>query len=311
MAQSTTLCHARRRLVHQLERAQRRSFVASSRCYKATAVEAASYLLETFAEKSVVRRQFIDGNQLQKLLLTLGQTSIQGADVSEVPPVAGTPVPQGYHLAYFTPNGTEKELGADGTDRTFNASPPFTRRMWAGGKMKWPAASSGALLRVGDEVEERTRLVSATAKKSRSAGEMVLVEVEKEFWGPNGLALVDQRSWVFRPEIDPETAPPAPKPLADVTRGPSSVKDFTNNGDGEISIPMILCVWYANTSRLSHSRASMVSYRPLQILSPHLQWPYDPLQRRLDPKSRRPCWTSSPRPAKPHQPPELLEGCSW
>ncbi|KAL6414376.1 mesaconyl-C4 CoA hydratase [Ilyonectria robusta] len=231
MAQSTTLCQARRRLVHQLARAQRRGFVASSRCYKATAAEAASHLLENFAEKSVVRRQFIDGNQLQKLLLTLGQTSIQGADVSEVPPVAGTPVPQGYHLAYFTPNGTEKELGADGTDRTFNASAPFTRRMWAGGKMKWPAPSSGALLRVGDEVEERTRLVSATAKKSRSAGEMVLVEVEKEFWGPNGLALVDQRSWVFRPEIDPETAPPAPEPLADVTRGPSLTKDFTNNGD--------------------------------------------------------------------------------
>lgn len=311
MAQSTILCQARRRLAHQLAQVQRRGFVASSRCYKTTAAEAASYLLENFTEKSVVRRQFIDGNQLQKLLLTLGQTSIEGADVSEAAPVAGTPVPQGYHLAYFTPNGTEKELGADGTDRTFNASAPFTRRMWAGGKMKWPAPSSGALLRVGDEVEERTRLVSAIAKKSRSAGEMVLVEVEKEFLGPNGLALVDRRSWVFRPEIDPETAPPAPKPLADVTRGPSSVIDFTSNGDGEISRDSYTIVWYANTPRLPNSRAPMVSCRPLQILGPHFQWPYDSLQRRLDPKCREPCWLGSSWPAKPHQPPELLEGCSW
>ncbi|KAH7143620.1 hypothetical protein EDB81DRAFT_690224 [Dactylonectria macrodidyma] len=232
MTHLTTLRQARHQLARQLANVQHRSFSSPPRFSKATASEAASYLVENFAEKSVVRRQFIDGNQLQKLLLTLGQTSIEGADISEAPPAAGTPVPHGYHLAYFTPNGTENELGRDGTDKTFNASAPFTRRMWAGGKMKWPASSSGAVLRVGDEVEERTRLVSATAKKSRSAGEMVLVEVEKEFWGPNGLALVDQRSWVFRPEVDPDTAPPAPKPLEDVTPGPSSVKDLTTNGDG-------------------------------------------------------------------------------
>ncbi|KAH6896676.1 hypothetical protein B0T10DRAFT_506009 [Thelonectria olida] len=217
---------------HLFQLVQRRSFTLSSRRFKATASEAANHLLETFADKSVIRRQFIDGNQLQKLALTLGQTSIDGADVTEVPPVAGTPVPQGYHLVYFTPNGTEQELGDDGTDRTFNASAPFTRRMWAGGKMEWPAPSTGALLRVGDEVEERTRLVSATAKKSRSAGEMVLVQVEKEFWGPNGLALSDQRSWVFRPEIDLESPPPAPRRLEDVAPGPSSIKDVAENGDG-------------------------------------------------------------------------------
>lgn len=62
--------------------------------------------------------------------------------------------------------------------------------------MSWTA---GVPLRVGDEVEERTRLVGAVAKKSRDGGEMVLVEVEKEFWGPRGRALVDRRSWVFRP----------------------------------------------------------------------------------------------------------------
>lgn len=90
----------------------------------------------------------------------------------------------------------EAELGADGTDKTFNAAAPFSRRMWAGGKMSW---TKGVPLRVGEEVEERTRLVGATAKKSRDGSEMVLVEVDKEFWGPKGLALVDRRSWVFRP----------------------------------------------------------------------------------------------------------------
>ena len=39
-----------------------------------------------------------------------------------------------------------------------------------------------AQLRVGDEAEERTRFVGAVAKRSRDGSEMVLVDVEKEFW---------------------------------------------------------------------------------------------------------------------------------
>ncbi|KAF5013617.1 hypothetical protein FDECE_378 [Fusarium decemcellulare] len=187
-----------------------------------------SYLLENFADKSVVRRQLIDANQLQKLALTFGRPNLNGADVSEQAPVAGTPVPEGYHLAYFTPNGTEADLGADGTDRTFNASAPFTRRMWAGGKMTW----TDAPLRVDDEVEEKTRLLSAVPKKSRSAGEMVLVEVEKEFWGPKGLAVTDRRSWVFRPEIDLNAAKEPPKPLETTIRGPTLVKDLATTSEG-------------------------------------------------------------------------------
>ncbi|KAF4468674.1 mesaconyl-C4 hydratase [Fusarium albosuccineum] len=217
-----------RPLAHTLSGCQRRSFTVSSTRPKATASDAASYLLENFADKSVVRRQLIDANQLQKLALTFGRPNLNGADVSEQAPVAGTPVPEGYHLAYFTPNGTEADLGADGTDKTFNASAPFTRRMWAGGKMTW----TDAPLRVGDEVEEKTRLLSAVPKKSRSAGEMVLVEVEKEFWGPKGLAVTDRRSWVFRPEIDLNAAKEPPKPLESASRGPTLVKDLATTGEG-------------------------------------------------------------------------------
>ncbi|KAM0218624.1 hypothetical protein ACHAQD_006747 [Fusarium lateritium] len=187
----------------------------SSKLRKLKASEAASHLLETFSNKSITRRQVIDANQLEKLVFTVNRPSRI---------VQGTPVPPGYHLVYFTPNSTEAELGADGSDTTFNASAPFTRRMWAGGKMTW---ASDVSLRVGDEVEETTELLSATPKKSRSAGEMVLVEVEKKFWGPKGLALTDRRSWVFRPEIDPDAVREAPdKSLEDVVRGSSFVRDL-------------------------------------------------------------------------------------
>ncbi|KAF3769270.1 Thioesterase/thiol ester dehydrase-isomerase [Cryphonectria parasitica EP155] len=58
---------------------------------------------------------------------------------------------------------------------------------------------------------------------------MVLVDVEKEFWGPRGLALVDRRSWVFRPpaeekEVGKEVAVSVPKGVV-VGGKRSSVED--------------------------------------------------------------------------------------
>ncbi|KAM6481711.1 hypothetical protein HDV62DRAFT_380682 [Trichoderma sp. SZMC 28011] len=128
----------------------------------------------------------------------LGRPVLNGHDTRRVNVPTGTPIPPAYHLVYFTPDDLEAELGADGSDRTFNAPAPFTRRMWAGGQMKFERENP---LRVGEEVEEHTKLISAVAKTSRSAGEMVLVEVEKKMYGSQGLALVDTRSWVFRPVL--------------------------------------------------------------------------------------------------------------
>ena len=164
-------------------------------------------MMSDFGGRSVVQRQLFDANQLHKLGVTLGRPidpfGTTSAGIPDQPPIQGTPVPAGWHLVYFTPDGLETELGRDGTDTSWNAPGPFTRRMWAGGTMTW---SKSGTLRVGQEIEERTKLLSATPKKSRSAGEMVLVDVEKEFWSPEGLALTDRRSWVFRPELDPSAA---------------------------------------------------------------------------------------------------------
>lgn len=205
-----------------------RTFSSTPRCAQLSAADAASRLLETSADAVSVRKQLIDANQLQKLSLTLNRPTIHNVDITQLPPPDGTPVPPGYHLVYFTPNGLESELGFDGTDKTFNAPAPFSRRMWAGGKMSWPKELGGpGLLRVGDLAEERTRLKSAVAKKSKSGAEMVLVEVEKEVWGPRGLALVDQRSWIFRPEVD---ASAGEKTTEKKMRGPTSIIDVQGTG---------------------------------------------------------------------------------
>lgn len=190
-------------------------------------------MLHHFHGKTTTIRQTLDSHQLQKLSLTLARPHLH-ADLSVLatPPPEGTPLPPGYHLAYFSPATLEDALGADGTDRTFNAPAPFTRRMWAGGRMTW---TPGNPLRVGQQVEERTRLVGATPKVSgRDGSEMVLVDVDKEFWGPEGLALVDRRSWVFRPP--PVEALARSDALVngfvpDAVGRCSSVKDVQGEGD--------------------------------------------------------------------------------
>lgn len=204
-----------------------------------TAAEAAQQMLHAFEGQTRVQRQVLDGHQLQKLSLTLNRPHLHpGLDVTSAPPPNGTPLPPGYHLVYFSPASVESELGADGTDRTFNAPGPFSRRMWAGGRMTWTPGGA-APLRVGDEAEERTRFVGAAAKRSRDGSEMVLVDVEKEFWGPEGLALVDRRAWVFRPPPR-EALSRSDAQVAGVVPGAvgrhSTVEDVPVIGSGELAM---------------------------------------------------------------------------
>jgi len=144
-----------------------------------------------------IRKQTLDANQVHLLSITLGRSP-----TSLDPPPEGAPIPPGYHLVYFTPSIAESELGLDGTDRIVNPLHSFTRRMWAGGEITW-TQDPKSLLRVGQHVQETTRLRSAEPKTLKNGGEMLVVGVEKTLSNGAGLALVDQRSWVFQAEITP------------------------------------------------------------------------------------------------------------
>jgi len=124
---------------------------------------------------------------LQRLSATLGRT-----ELAKSVPKDSTPLPAGYHLAYFTPSEIEGDLGRDGTDRTFNAPHPFTRRMWAGGELEWLGGEHN-MLKVGQEVQETTKLLTAVGKKTKAGEEMVVLGVEKSFSNEHGVALIDRR----------------------------------------------------------------------------------------------------------------------
>ncbi|TVY41281.1 Mesaconyl-C(4)-CoA hydratase [Lachnellula subtilissima] len=94
-----------------------------------------------------------------------------------------------------------------------------------GGRAGMAAPGKGGL-RVGQRVTETTRLISAAGKKTRAGEEMVVVGVEKEYNNSEGVALIDRRNWIFRPEITTPQIPaarPAEVPL------PSGLhtRDFT------------------------------------------------------------------------------------
>ncbi|PBP25740.1 hypothetical protein BUE80_DR003357 [Diplocarpon rosae] len=179
---------------------------------------AADFLSQSQSADPSTQIQSLDANQLQRLSATLSRP-----ELAKHLPQHGTPLPAGYHLAYFTPSQVEDELGRDGTDTTFNPPSPFTRRMWAGGELEW--VGGGNQLRIGQEATETTRLTSAVGKKDRAGGEMVIVGVEKILQNEHGVVLVDKRNWIFRPEIELPLAPaskPAPVPFPEGTY----VRDF-------------------------------------------------------------------------------------
>jgi hypothetical protein len=159
---------------------------------------ASSFLSRYQSGSPQTRTQVLDANQMRLLSLTLNRPTLYPGkpDLSNVVPAAGTPLPPGYHLIYFTPAFLEGKLGIDGTDASFNPDEPFTRRMWAGGKVRWPRSEDGKLnhLRVGQEVKETTKLLSAEPKIVKKTGEeMIVVGVEKTLENEYGVAVIDQR----------------------------------------------------------------------------------------------------------------------
>ena len=171
----------------------------SSKTISAKSQSLAQRVFDKYYKKPLRRSQLLDSNQLQRMSLTLGRPNLYtDLSICERELINGTPLPPGYHLAYFTPAALPHELGRDGTDVAFSPEHPFTRRMWAGGEVRWIEANP---LRIGDIAVETTRVLSAEPKMTRVGEEMILVGIEKTFENAHGVALVDRRDWVFRAEL--------------------------------------------------------------------------------------------------------------
>lgn len=129
-------------------------------------------------------------------------------DYGGVEPSPGDPAPLAVHWCLAPPAAPTAELGPDGhpTRGGFLPPVPLPRRMWAGSRLR-----INDRLRVGDEVERRSRIADVSVKEGRS-GLLCFVAVDHEISTARGLAISERHDIVYR-ELGPRTAPPA----ADVT----------------------------------------------------------------------------------------------
>lgn len=231
------------RAVSCLCKPQRSSFSTSKQLRQADPKAITENFLSKFASgQTFVRKQLLDANQLRLFSLTLDRPQLwQGSSsrsLEDEEPQQGTPLPAGYHLAYFTPAQLPGVLGQDGTDASFNPEQPFTRRMWAGGSVHWPGAQSKHYLTVGDVATEVTKVMSCEATTIKKTGEsMLVVGVEKEFRdSKDNLCVLDKRNWVFREALDPSKPAKIPTKPAELSQseleersGEMAVREFTRD----------------------------------------------------------------------------------
>ncbi|OQE45880.1 hypothetical protein PENCOP_c001G08011 [Penicillium coprophilum] len=239
MSSLSLLTHLRPRIRAHVRPSTIRSFTISQHLHSDASTVAEAFLSRFQSMGPQTRTQTIDANQLHLLTLTFNRPTLfpGGPSLSNGAPgpQSAVPVPPGYHLAYFTPAFMETELGPDGTDASYNPDAPFTRRMWAGGEVLWPRLDGNPNpIRVGQEVLETTRVLSAQPKVVKKTGEdMIVVGIEKEFANEHGVSIIDRRNWVFRKALPvpsastPSSAPPSSSTSHIATPNPTSSVIFT------------------------------------------------------------------------------------
>ncbi|THG99171.1 hypothetical protein EW026_g3132 [Hermanssonia centrifuga] len=120
-------------------------------------------------------------------------------DHAHSPPTEGAPLGYGHHLVFFHPRNPESVLRWDGTDADFCPPEPFTRRMWASGKMTWKATGRDAL-RIGDSAVAVSEM-GQVKKKGFEEGGLPMVFVKQMIkytkQGSGQVALEEERSHVY------------------------------------------------------------------------------------------------------------------
>jgi 3-methylfumaryl-CoA hydratase len=127
----------------------------------------------------------------------------------------GDPLPPAWHALYFLPRFGPDELRPDGSPRDAGVVPamPLPRRMFAGESVRFHRA-----LRIGDAVRRETELADISVK-SGGTGTLVFATVASRVFGPDGLALEEERRTVFREEVkagERNQSPRREAPPADV-----------------------------------------------------------------------------------------------
>lgn len=162
------------------------------------------------SRKHLLLRDSLSLERVADLFCTLPTRDGTRAPSDPIQPRA--PLPYGAHLAFFHPRTPERLLRADGTDADFCPPAPFTRRMWAGGRMEWDNDSP---LRSHMGAQANCAIVSVDKKgfdvkdgeprKSPMVFVTQRIEVTMANKSMHGPSLIEERSHVYLSETASST----------------------------------------------------------------------------------------------------------
>ena len=164
----------------------------------------------------------MDENEITKLESWIGKERVD-EDVLTVSPARGmsalldrapealgpeSPLPLAWHWLYFKPAARRSTLGPDGHERRGDFLPPIPlpRRMWAGGRLRFPGT-----LRLGEAVQRKSTIASVRSKEGRS-GPLVFVTVRHEIENTGGVAIEEEQDLVYRDVSGPGSGSTQPPP---------------------------------------------------------------------------------------------------
>jgi len=153
-------------------------------------------------KKSILLHDRISIEHLSDLFITLPTRN--GSRAPYVPPLHAAPLPYGHHLAFFHPRNPEHLLRDDGTDPDFCPPDPFTRRMWAGGKMKW---NNHSPLLIGSNAKAVSTVAKVDKKNFDSPSPMIFVKQYIEYSSDSGIGIEEERSHVYLPASETKRGP--------------------------------------------------------------------------------------------------------
>ncbi|KAF9464741.1 hypothetical protein BDZ94DRAFT_1216020 [Collybia nuda] len=137
-------------------------------------------------------------------------------------PQTSTPLGYGHHLAFFHPRKSENHLRPDGTENDFCPPAPFTRRMWAGGKMIW---NNDSPLTIGGRAIANCTIGSVGKKGFTDGGKspkvFVTQKIELSMLGKEP-SIIEERSHVYL-----SSAAGVDRTIREVKDIPSSPPDFS------------------------------------------------------------------------------------
>ena len=141
--------------------------------------------LEAWLGKERVEEEVISLGQVRALAATL--------DRDPAPLMDGGILPAGWHWIYFNSAVPRSALAPDGHEERGGFLPPIPlpRRMWAGGRLRFPGA-----LRIGEQATRVSTIQSIEHKEGRS-GPLVFVTVHHRISGQSGTAIEEEQNLVF------------------------------------------------------------------------------------------------------------------